>query len=139
VQSSLFVHLRTVAQFPRAISSQIMHLSTIAKKLTRQKYITYRCSHNMVNFSPLAAEIRWRVCGPTANFNGFRVLAALQQRHRSPEANQTLHDVWPSPVLLHYIYIFGGSCPLMEFCHVQSSRYVQVLHFPVLAALLHGI
>jgi len=31
----------------------------------------------MVNFGPLAAEIRWRVCGIPANFNGFRVLAAL--------------------------------------------------------------
>jgi len=31
----------------------------------------------MVNFSPLAAEICWRVWGTHANFNGFRVLAAL--------------------------------------------------------------
>jgi len=62
----------------------------------------------MVNFGPLAAEIRWQVCGTTANFNGFRVLAALLQRRRSPEANQTLHDVWPSPGLLHYIYTFLG-------------------------------
>jgi len=29
--------------------------------------------------------------------------------------------------LLHYIYIFGASCPLTEFCLVQNSRYVQVL------------
>jgi len=33
--------------------------------------------HNMVNFGPLAAEICWRVCGTPANFNRFRVLAAL--------------------------------------------------------------
>jgi len=32
---------------------------------------------------------------------------------------QTLHDVWPSPGLVHYIYIFGGSCPLTGFCQVQ--------------------
>jgi len=31
----------------------------------------------MVNFGPLAAEIRWQVWGTPANFNGFRVLAAL--------------------------------------------------------------
>jgi len=30
----------------------------------------------MVNFSPLAAEICWRVWGTPANFNGFRVLAS---------------------------------------------------------------
>jgi len=27
--------------------------------------------HNMVNFSPLTAEICWRVCGTSANFNRF--------------------------------------------------------------------
>jgi len=31
----------------------------------------------MANFGPLAAEICWRVWGTPANFNGFRVLAAL--------------------------------------------------------------
>jgi len=31
----------------------------------------------MENFSPLAAEICWRVWGTPTNFNGFRVLAAL--------------------------------------------------------------
>jgi len=31
----------------------------------------------MANFSPLAAEFRWRVWGTLANFNGFCVLAAL--------------------------------------------------------------
>jgi len=38
----------------------------------------------------------------------------------------------------YIIYIFGGSCPLTEFCHVQNSLYVQVLRSPILAALLHG-
>jgi len=37
-----------------------------------------------------------------------------------------------------YIYIFGGSGPLTEFCPVQNSLYVQVLRSPILAALLHG-
>jgi len=36
----------------------------------------------MVNFGPLAAEIGPAVWGTTANFNGFRVLAALL--HGSP-------------------------------------------------------
>jgi len=31
----------------------------------------------MVNFGPLAADICWRVWGTPANFNRFRVLAAL--------------------------------------------------------------
>jgi len=33
--------------------------------------------HNMVNFSALTAEIGSGVWGTPANFNGFRVLAAL--------------------------------------------------------------
>ena len=36
------------------------------------------------------------------------------------------------------IYIFGGSCPLTEFCLMQNSLYVQLLRSPILAALLHG-
>jgi len=35
------------------------------------------CPDNMVNFGLLTAEICWRVWGTLANFNGFRVLAAL--------------------------------------------------------------
>jgi len=94
--------------------------------------------HNMANFGPLMAEMCWRVWGVPANFNGFRVLPSLLQRRCSSEANQTLHDVWPSPGLLHYIYIFGGSCPLTELCPVQNSLYMQFLRSRILAVLLHG-
>jgi len=65
----------------------------------------------MANFGPLTAEIGWQVWGTTANFNRFRVLASLLQRRRSPEANQTLHDVWLSPWLVHYIFIFWRLLP----------------------------
>jgi len=61
--------------------------------------ISSTCPHNMANFCPLTAEIGLPVCGTSANFNGFRILASLLQWRRSPEANQTLHDVWPSPGL----------------------------------------
>ena len=54
------------------------------------------------------------------------------------EANNTLQNVWPSPGLVHYIYIFGGSCSLTEFCQLQNSLCVQVLCSPILTALLHG-
>jgi len=97
------------------------------------------CPHNMANFGPLTAEIFWRVWGTPANFSGFRVLVSLLQRRRLSEANQTLHDVWSSPELLHYINIFRGSCPLTEFCSVQNTLYVQVLRSHILAALQHAI
>ena len=60
----------------------------------------------MVNFVPLKAEISSEVWDTPANFNGFRVLPSLLQRRRSPEANQTLHNVWPSPGLVHYYIHF---------------------------------
>ena len=80
----------------------------------------------MVNLGPLTAEINWRVWGTPSYFNGYRVLASLLQRRWSTEVNQTLHDVWPSPGLLRYIYIFEGSCPLREFCHMQNSLCVRL-------------
>jgi len=93
----------------------------------------------MVNFGLLAAEIVSLVWGTPANFNGFRVFAALLQRRRSTEADQTLHGVWLSPGLVHYIYISEGSCPVMEFCQVQNSLCIlQVLRSRILVALLHG-
>jgi len=44
----------------------------------------------MVNFSPLAAEIGPVVWGTPANFNGFRVLAALLHGTQVLGVSQTL-------------------------------------------------
>jgi len=46
------------------------------EKLVKQQYHPPR-PYNMVNFGPLAAEIVSLVWGTPANFNRFRVLAAL--------------------------------------------------------------
>jgi len=132
-------HLHTTAQLCRAMSSQRRYVSTIGKKLLNGNISSIcLCLHNMVNFGPLTAEICWRVWGTPENFNGFRVLASLLQRWRSTEVNQTLHDVWSSPALLHLYTFLGSSCPLTEFCQLQNSLCVQVLHCSILAALLHG-
>ena len=69
-------HLGTMPQLCRAISSQLRHVSTIGRKLVKQ-HISSTCPHNMVNFAPLAAEIVSLVWGTPANFNGFRIFAAL--------------------------------------------------------------
>ena len=102
--------------------------------------ISSTCPHNMVNFGPAMAEIGRGVWGTPANFNSFGVFASLLHigLRRLTEVNQTLHDVWPSPGLVHFIYIFGDSCHVTEFCQVQNSLCVQVLRSPVLAALRHG-
>jgi len=129
-------HLHTIAHLCQTISSQLRHLSTTWKNLLNSN-ISPTCPQNMVNFSPVMPEIGSLVWGTPTNFNGFCIFASLLQRRRSI-ANQTLHDVWPSPGLAHYIYIFGGSCPIIEFCQVQNSLYVQVLRSSILAALLYG-
>jgi len=48
------------------------------------------CRDNMVNFGPLAAESCWQIWGTPANFNGFRVLAALLHGTLVVGVNQTL-------------------------------------------------
>jgi len=98
-----------------------------------------RSPYNMVNFGLLAAEIGSVVWETSANFNRFRVLPSLMQGRRSPEVNQTLHDVWPSPGLAGTVYIhFWGLLHLRGFCQLQNSLCVQVLCSPILATLLHG-
>jgi len=104
------------------------------KKLVKQQYLI-RMSSQYDKLWPINSWDRFRSFGHRSR---FRVLPLLLQRCRSPEANQTLHDVWPSPGLVHYIYIFGGFWPLRELCQVQTSLYVQVLRCPILVALLHG-
>jgi len=127
------------AHHPTTLSGYIFAAKALIdnRKNLLNSNISPMCSHNMVNFGPLAAEIGSLVWGIPANFSGFRVLASLLQRRRSTEANQTLHDVWPSPGLVHYIYIIGGSCPTAEFYQAQNSLCVRVLRSPILAGLLH--
>jgi len=48
-------HMGTIAQLCRAISSQLRNISTIGKKWLSSN-MSSTCSHNMVNFGPLAAE-----------------------------------------------------------------------------------
>jgi len=52
--------------------------------------ISHKSPHNMVNFSILTAEIRSGVWGTAANFNGFRVLAALLYGSLVVGVSQTL-------------------------------------------------
>jgi len=66
----------------------------------------------MIIVGPLTAEMGSLVWGTPANFNGFRVLASLLHWRRSIEVNETLHDVWPSPGLVHYTLCLRKRPPL---------------------------
>jgi len=69
-------HLGTIAHLCRDIFATKACIDNQKKNLLSSN-ISSTCPHNMVNFRPLAAEIVSLVWGTPANFNGFRVLAAL--------------------------------------------------------------
>jgi len=86
----------------------------------------------MANFSPLTADIYSGACGTPANFNGFRYCSDVA--HRWPTK---LHDVWPSPGLVHYIFIFGRLLPPDEI--LPGAKFTLRPSCCLLfAALLHG-
>jgi len=104
--------LGTIVQLCWAESLQLRHLSTMGKKLVRlKKQYLLHMSPQYSELRPTSVEICWRVWGTPANFNGFCILSSLLQRRHSREANQTLHDVWPPPGLVHCIYTFSELLP----------------------------
>jgi len=103
-KNSSFSHHRTT----RAVSSQLWYISTIGKKLVKQQYLLHMSSQYGECW-PTNDWDRFTSLGHLSNFNGFHVLASLLKRRRSQEANQTLHDVWSSPGLVHYIYNFRST------------------------------
>ena len=58
------------------------HIDNWKKNLLRSN-ISSTCSHNMVNFGPLAAEIGPVVWSTPANFNGFLLLGSVTARYSS--------------------------------------------------------
>jgi len=65
------------------------HIDNRKKNLLNSD-ISPTCPYNMLNFGPLTAEICWRVWGTPANFNVFRVLAALLHGSQVASVRQTL-------------------------------------------------
>jgi len=97
------------------------------KKSLLNSNISSTCPHNMVNFSLLVAAISSVVWDIAANFQrvshlGF-VTIATSLNGSQPNFAQCLAISWAAI----YIYIFGGSCPVTEFCKVQNLLCVQVL------------
>ena len=65
----------------------------------------------MVNFGLLTAEIRWRVWGTPAYFNGFRVLAALLHGILVVGVSQTLRVEQRAPPIFGRAAITLGIGP----------------------------
>jgi len=114
------------------------HMDNPKKNLLNSN-ISPTCPHNMMNFSPVAAEIGqiaaeiWRFFDFSRWRLGF-VTAATSLNRSQPNFSQYL----AVSGLVYCIYIFGGFCPVMEFCPVQNSLCIQVLRSAMLAALLHS-
>jgi len=89
IQDAKNRHFGTIRLLCQAVSSQLRHVSTVGKNLLSSD-TSSTCPHNMVNFGLLTAEICWRVWGTPANFNGFRVLAALSHSTLLVGISQTL-------------------------------------------------
>ena len=85
----------------------------------------------MVNFSPLAAEIRWRVWGTPPHFNGFCVLAALLHGTVVVGVSQTFLSRFAGgistfPLFLSYsLYVIYMSGAIDIIC--RSKRHIGLL------------
>jgi len=118
------------------------------KKLVKQQYLLHmfsptNLSHYCTKFTifselgPVTAEIGWRVWGTPANFNGFHVLGVHYCTDVTQQRSTKLCMLFGCLLGWYTIYTFLGSLPT-EFCQVQNSLCIQVLHSAILAALLHG-
>jgi len=122
------------------------------KKNLLSSNMSSTCSHNMVNFGLLAAEISWPVWDTPPNFNGLRVLAALLHSSKVVSISQTLqrwtegatyvwqgdHHVghWPTfPVSYYIVTLFKLTVYKHRTCHVQNrwmSTENDVIFFDIL-------
>ena len=121
------LRLRTIAQLCWAISLQLRHVLTIEKNLLNSNASSTRPGpNNMVNFSPLTADIGSLVGGTPANFNRFHLilgvitaptsLTGVQPNFARPRC-LTVSMRWYAYYIGH---TFSGAlnCPLTEFCQV---------------------
>jgi len=130
-------HLLTITQLYRAISSQLKHISTIRKKLIDQQYLLHKVSQ----YGEHRPTNGWDRCGSLGHSSKFQRVSSWL--HYCTDVTQ-----WKSTKLCTMFggllgwytgYIFAVSCPVTEFCQVQNSPCIQVLCYPMLAALLPGM
>jgi len=70
---------------------------------------------------------------PISRLGFDRYCSDVVQR-KSTKLCRTFAISWAGTLYIH----FENSWPLLEFCHVQNSLFVQVLRSPILAALMRG-
>jgi len=125
-------HLGTIAQLCCTISLQLRHVSTIRKILVILQYLL----HVFPQYGELRPTNEWDLFGNLGNPSKFQwVLRLGFVTAATSLTGGTMFGLLPG---WYTVYIFGGSCPLTEFCELQNSLCVQVLHSSILVVLLHG-
>jgi len=124
-------HLGTIAQLCRAISSQLRHVSTIGKKLVKQQYLL----HMTLQYGELRHTSDWDRFVSLGRPSKFRRGFTSWLRYCSDVAQRKptkLCTMFGRLLRGYTIYMFGGCCPVTEFCQVQNSVSVlQVLRSPI--------
>jgi len=124
-------HHRTTLS--RGISSQLRHISTIEKKLLNNN-ISPTCPHNMVNFRPTSG---WDLLASfkSANFNGFRALAALLHGTVVVGVSQTLRRWTEGTTCIRRGGHHVGHWPTFLVISMLMALLPVILCWPVLRSL----
>jgi len=102
-------HLRTIAQLFQAISSQLRHVSTIGNKVKHQYLL-----HMSPQYGKLRPTNGWDQLvslGHPSKFQRVSHLGFVTAPMALTRGQPNFVRLWPSPVLVHYIYIFQGLLP----------------------------
>jgi len=104
------------------------------KKLFKQLYLPTRL-HNIVNFGSVAAEIGSLVWGTPANFNGFRVLAALLRGTVVVGASQTFRRWTDGATYIRQGGHHVGNWPTL-YWHIVMLYYIILLCYIILYCIV---
>jgi len=129
-------HLCTIAQLCRAISSQLRSILTIRNKNAKQQYL-FQTSPQYSKLRSTNGKDRSAGLGHPSKFQWVLRLGFVTAATSFTRGQPNFAHFWPSPGLVHYMYISGAFAP-DRICQVQTSLCIQVLRSPILAALLHG-
>ena len=95
-----------LAQLCRAMSSQLRHVSTIGKKLIKQQYL-FHMSPQYGELRHTNGSDRFTSFGHPTKYKRASCLGFVT----AAEANQTLHNLWPSPWWYTIYTLLGSTAP----------------------------
>jgi len=126
----------TIAQLCPAIFLQIRHVSTIGKKPVKQQYLHMSAQHGKLQ--PTNGRDPFTSLGHPSKFQRVSrlafVTAATSLTGGQPNFARCLAVSCAGTLYVH----FRGLLPPDGILPGANSLYIQVLHSPILAALLHA-